>query len=150
MRHPEPDGLPDRRPIELGEVWENPVTGERGTILERPWENDAGRATSEMTALVGARVVGEHRHPALVERFTVLEGELTMKRDEQTSILHQGETAVIGLTYAQLVECQQRRRAGTGGDHTGRAVPATSQTFSGLAQSGTQTARAYLHLPNSP
>jgi hypothetical protein len=39
--------------------------------------------------------VGEHRHPALVERFTVLEGELTVKCDEQTSILHQGETAVI-------------------------------------------------------
>jgi hypothetical protein len=48
-----------------------------------------------MTALVGARVLGEHRHPALVEQFTVLEGELTVKRDEQTSILHQGETTVI-------------------------------------------------------
>src|SRR5262249_43395366 len=65
------------------------------TILERPWDNPAGRATAELTALVGARVVGEHRHPALVERFTVLEGELTVKSDEQTSILHQGETAVI-------------------------------------------------------
>ena len=41
--------------------------------------------------------MGEHRHPALVERFTVLEGELTVKRNEQTSILHQGETAVIEL-----------------------------------------------------
>jgi hypothetical protein len=48
-----------------------------------------------MTALAGARVVGEHRHPALVERFTVLEGELTVKREGQTSILREGETAVI-------------------------------------------------------
>jgi mannose-6-phosphate isomerase-like protein (cupin superfamily) len=38
---------------------------------------------------------GEHRHPSLVEQFTVLEGELTAKRDEQTSILHQGETVII-------------------------------------------------------
>jgi hypothetical protein len=51
----------------------------RGTlgILERPWDNPpAGRVTGELTALVGARVMGEHRHPALVEQFTVLEGAL--------------------------------------------------------------------------
>jgi hypothetical protein len=48
-----------------------------------------------MTALVGARVVGEHRHPAIVERFTTLEGELAVKRDGQTSILREGETAVV-------------------------------------------------------
>jgi hypothetical protein len=39
--------------------------------------------------------MGEHCHPALVECFTTLEGELTVKRNGQTSILHQGETAVI-------------------------------------------------------
>jgi quercetin dioxygenase-like cupin family protein len=76
-------------------VWENPVTGERATILELFWKHPAGRATAERTALVGARVMGEHRHPALVERFTALEGELTVKRNGQTSTLRQGETAVI-------------------------------------------------------
>ena len=65
MSHPDPHGSPDRTPIKVGEVWENPVTRERATILERPWDNPAGRATAELTALVGARVVGEHRHPAL-------------------------------------------------------------------------------------
>jgi quercetin dioxygenase-like cupin family protein len=95
MRHPDPYGPPDRTPIKVGEVWENPVTGERATILELPWENQAGRATAELTALVGARVVGEHRHPALVERFTPIEGELTAKRNGQISILRVGETAVI-------------------------------------------------------
>jgi hypothetical protein len=78
--HPEPDGLPDRTPIKVGEVWENPVNRERAMLLELPWENQAGRVTAELTALVGARVVGEHRHPALVERFTTLEGELTVNR----------------------------------------------------------------------
>jgi quercetin dioxygenase-like cupin family protein len=95
MSHPDPQGPPDRTPIALGEVWVNPVTRERATILERPWDNPAGRATAELTALVGARVVGEHRHSALVERFTVLEGELTVKRDGLTNVLHEGETAVI-------------------------------------------------------
>jgi quercetin dioxygenase-like cupin family protein len=95
MSHPDPHGPPDRTPIEVGEIWENPVTRERARILERPWDNPARRATAELTALVGARVMGEHRHPALLEQFTVLEGELTVKRDGQTSVLHQGETAVI-------------------------------------------------------
>jgi Cupin domain len=58
-------------------------------------DNPDGRATLELTALVEARVVGEHRHPALVERFTVLEGEPTLKLDGQTSILREGESAVI-------------------------------------------------------
>jgi mannose-6-phosphate isomerase-like protein (cupin superfamily) len=93
--HPEPDGTPNRTPIQVGELWENPVTKERVTILERPWDNPMGRATAELTALVGARVAGEHYHPALIEQFTVIEGELTVKRNGQTGILHQGETAVI-------------------------------------------------------
>ena len=95
MPHPDPDGPPDYTPIKVGEVWENPVTRERSTILERTWDNPEGRATTEMVARVGARVVGEHRHPALVERFTVLEGELTVKLDGQTSILREGEAAFI-------------------------------------------------------
>jgi quercetin dioxygenase-like cupin family protein len=93
--HPDPDGPPDRTPIKVGEVWENPVNRERFTILERFWDNPQGRATAELTALVGARVVGEHLHPAMVEKFTVLEGELTVKRNGQTSILRQGETGVV-------------------------------------------------------
>ena len=95
MSHPDPDAPPDLRPIEVGEVWENPVTAERALILEAPWQNSEGRATAEMTALVGARVVGEHHHPDIVERFAVLEGELTLKRDRMTSVLSEGQTATI-------------------------------------------------------
>lgn len=95
MSHPDPNGPADLTPIQVGEVWENPVTGERATILELPHENAESRATAELTALVGARVVGEHLHPALVERFTALEGELTVKVDGKTSVLREGETAVV-------------------------------------------------------
>jgi hypothetical protein len=48
-----------------------------------------------MTALPGARVVGEHLHPALTERFSVLQGELTVVRDGQRSTLRAGESAEI-------------------------------------------------------
>jgi quercetin dioxygenase-like cupin family protein len=95
MSHPDPNGPPDCTPIQIGEVFENPVTRERAMILELPWQNPEGRATAELTALVGARVVGEHRHPASVERFTVIEGELMLKCDGRTSILRAGETAVV-------------------------------------------------------
>jgi quercetin dioxygenase-like cupin family protein len=95
MSHPDPNGPADLDPIRVGEVFENPVTRERATILELPYTNPEGRATAELTALVGARVVGEHRHPSIVERFSAIEGELTVKRDGQTSILHEGETTVV-------------------------------------------------------
>ena len=77
VSHPDPNGLADFTPIEVGEVWENPVSGERATILELPHANRDGRCVVELTALAGTRAGGEHRHPVSVERFTVLEGELT-------------------------------------------------------------------------
>ncbi len=92
MSHPDPNGPADLTPIEVGEVWENPVTGERATILELPHANQDGRCVVEMTALAASRAGGEHRHPAAVERFTVLEGELRVKRDGETIVLGEGET----------------------------------------------------------
>ena len=95
MSHPESDGSPDLRPIMVGEIWENPVTREYATILEVPWHNVEGRAVAELSARVGARVMGEHLHPSIVERFTPLEGELTVKRNGKTGVVREGETAVI-------------------------------------------------------
>jgi quercetin dioxygenase-like cupin family protein len=95
VSHPDPNGPPDLTPIQVGDVLEHPVTRERATTLELPWKNPEGRASAELTALVGARVAGEHRHPAIVERFTVLAGELSVKRDGHESVLREGESAVI-------------------------------------------------------
>jgi mannose-6-phosphate isomerase-like protein (cupin superfamily) len=83
------------RPIEAGEVFENPVTRERAALIEAPWWNAEGRAVADMTALPGARVVGEHLHPRLLESFTVREGELTVSRDGQRSVLRAGERADV-------------------------------------------------------
>jgi quercetin dioxygenase-like cupin family protein len=96
MGHPDPSGPPDLRPWQVGDELVNPVTKEWARILELPWQNPEGRSRAEMVAAVGSRVVGEHRHPGAVERFTVLEGELTVKRDGATSVLREGETAEVG------------------------------------------------------
>lgn len=95
MSHPDLSAPPDLRPIEPGEVLENPVTRERATIIELPWQNAEGRAVAEMTALPGARVVGEHLHPAIHESFSVIRGELTVVRDGQRSTLRAGEAADV-------------------------------------------------------
>ncbi len=75
MSHPDPDGPAATQPWRVGDQLWNPVTRERAVILEMPVENPTGRARAEMTALVGSRVLGEHLHPGLIERFTVLGGE---------------------------------------------------------------------------
>ena len=95
MSHPDPAASPDTRPIEIGEVWENPVTRERAAIVELPWMNDEGRGVAELTALPGARVVGEHLHPTQHESFSVEQGELTVLRDGEKSFLHAGERADV-------------------------------------------------------
>jgi mannose-6-phosphate isomerase-like protein (cupin superfamily) len=95
MSHPDPNAPADLRPFRVGDDLTNPVTGEYAKILELPWENPDGRGRAELLAVVGARVLGEHLHPGLIERFTVLEGELTVRLDGATRLLHEGENAEI-------------------------------------------------------
>jgi hypothetical protein len=66
MSHPDPNHPPDLTPIQIGDVVENPVTRERATILELRWKNPDHRLVAELVVLVGSRVAGEHRHPAMV------------------------------------------------------------------------------------
>jgi quercetin dioxygenase-like cupin family protein len=95
MSHPDLLAQPDTRPIEVGETWENPVTRERFVVVDLPWLNDEGRAVGQLTAVPGTRVVGEHMHPGLVERFRVEDGELTLLLDGRKSVLGVGEEAEI-------------------------------------------------------
>jgi len=90
--------------------------------------------------------VGEHRHPALVERFTVLEGELTVKCDEQTSILHQGETAVINPSVWHDWWNESARDARVWVEITpGERFVYMIETFFGLARLGHTDRKGMLH-----
>jgi quercetin dioxygenase-like cupin family protein len=95
VSHPDPNGPAATRPWRAGDELWNPVTRERAVILETPLDNPVGRARAEMTALVGSRVLGEHLHPGMIERFTVLEGQLTVRLDGKIGKLREGETSEV-------------------------------------------------------
>ena len=91
MSHPDPNGPAATQPWRVGDELWNPVTREHSVLLDAP----PGRGRAEVTALVGSRVLGEHLHPGLIERFTVLEGTLTVRLDGKTRKLHTGETSEV-------------------------------------------------------
>ena len=59
-----------------GDVYENKVTGEYGVILRGTEDRGQGPGIVHLTARPGAAVVGEHFHPNMIERFTVVSGRL--------------------------------------------------------------------------
>jgi hypothetical protein len=73
MSPPDPNGAGSQthkcRPG-LGESRYRGTLGDSGA----PWDNPVSRVSGELTALVDGYGMGEPRHPALVEQFTVLEG----------------------------------------------------------------------------
>jgi quercetin dioxygenase-like cupin family protein len=95
MSHPDPNAPADLTPLRPGDTLVNPVTKEEATLVEAPWSNPEGRLIAELTALPGARVAGEHRHPAITETFTGHEGELTLKLDGKTRVVAAGERVTI-------------------------------------------------------
>lgn len=59
-----------------GEVYENPVTGERCVVRIGTEESAGELIVIDLYLRPGAAVAGEHVHPALEERFTVLRGKV--------------------------------------------------------------------------
>jgi quercetin dioxygenase-like cupin family protein len=81
--------------VERGWTAENPVTGERGIVLEAPDENPERRLVAELHLTPDAAVVGEHLHPSMSERFEVLEGRLGVSLDGRRSELGPGESVAV-------------------------------------------------------
>src|SRR5262249_28753507 len=122
-----------------------PLLGSAPRFLS--FRNPEGRAVAELLARVGGRVVGEHRHPAIVERFTVLEGELTVKRAGQTSILRQGQTATIEPNVWHDWWNASDRDARVRVEITpGERFTHMIETFFGLARLGCTDAKGMPHL----
>ncbi len=63
-----------------GEVFTNPVTGERAVVRVGTEDgDDPGHGLVDLHVQPGGAVVGEHVHPALYERFEVLSGRIAFR-----------------------------------------------------------------------
>jgi quercetin dioxygenase-like cupin family protein len=62
-----------------GDVYENKVTREYAVVLRGTEDRGGGPMIVHLTARPGAAIIGEHVHPNLRERFTVVSGRLEAK-----------------------------------------------------------------------
>jgi len=65
----------------VGELYENPVTGERGVVRIPPRQSNGHLLVVDLYVRPGGAVAGEHVHPVTTETFTVVRGELRVRHD---------------------------------------------------------------------
>jgi quercetin dioxygenase-like cupin family protein len=81
--------------MRAGETYENPVTGERATVIEGSADNPERRLRTRLFVRPGGAVVGEHFHPAIDERFTVVAGTIGYRLDGEEGVAGPGATIDI-------------------------------------------------------
>ena len=130
-----------------GQVFTNPVTGERVVLLTDPEGHPDRTLVAHLFVRPGGRVAAAHVHPGSTERFSVLSGRVGFQVGTETSELGAGQSQEVppgtvhdwwqvGDEEAQvLVEV-------TPGD---RFVGMVATTF-GLARDGRVDARGLPHL----
>lgn len=78
-----------------GDVIENPVTGERAVVRIGTEETDGELLVVDLYVRPGGAVIGEHFHPTVSERFTVLRGELGVRLSGQAAVARPGVTLFV-------------------------------------------------------
>lgn len=69
-----------------GEVYENPVTGERAVVRLGTEESDGGRLVVDLYVAPGGAVAGEHVHQDIEEIFTVVRGTVGFRLDGREDV----------------------------------------------------------------
>src|SRR4051794_39468712 len=78
-----------------GQVFENPVSGERVVVLVDPDDHPEGVLVAHLFVVPGGRVPAPHFHPTLTERFYVLEGSVGFMIAEEERVLGPGDRAEV-------------------------------------------------------
>src|SRR5579875_1753145 len=76
--------------VRVGEVLDNPVTGERGVIRVPPVESNGYRLVADVYVRPGGAVSGEHVHPSYTETYTMVRGGLAVRRGGHETDLRPG------------------------------------------------------------
>jgi quercetin dioxygenase-like cupin family protein len=75
----------------VGDVAENPVTGERAVVIIGTEETGGERLVADLYVRPGGAVVGEHVHPIISETFTVVSGRVGFRIDGAEDVAGPGE-----------------------------------------------------------
>jgi mannose-6-phosphate isomerase-like protein (cupin superfamily) len=86
------DEIPHSR---AGDVFENPVTGERAVVVCGTADSTDGSLSVQLFVAPGGAVAAEHYHPELVERFRVLSGHLAVSINGRRSHIGPGDELTI-------------------------------------------------------
>jgi quercetin dioxygenase-like cupin family protein len=81
--------------MRVGDVVENPVTGERGIVIEGTDEIGGERIVAEVHVRPGGAVAGEHLHPDIEESFDVVRGTVGFRVDGRESTGGPGTSVTI-------------------------------------------------------
>lgn len=74
-----------------GDVYENPVTGERAVIRVGTEESGGGLLVADLYVRPGGAVAGEHVHPIIEETFTAVRGRVGFRVDGRESVAEPGQ-----------------------------------------------------------
>jgi len=84
-----------------GDVFENPVTGERVVVRVGSEESGGEVVISDLYVAPGGAVAAEHVHPAFEERFTVVAGRVGFRLDGREEVAEPGREILVppGVTH---------------------------------------------------
>src|SRR3954452_21420812 len=78
-----------------GDVFVNPVTGERAVVVCGTAESTDGSLSVHLFVACGGAVPAEHHHPELEERFRVLSGHLGVSIEGRRSHMGPGDELTV-------------------------------------------------------
>lgn len=78
-----------------GDAFNNPITGEHGVVRLGTEDTPDKRIVADLRVNPGGAVVGEHLHPSIDERFTVVHGKIGYKLDGVEGVASGGDVLEI-------------------------------------------------------
>ena len=79
----------------FGNVYENPVTCERAVVRVDPADTGGSLMIADLYLRPKGAIVGEHVHPSIEERFTVIRGKVGFRLGGRASEAAQGQSLVV-------------------------------------------------------